>query len=904
MDMVPVAAAAPYAAADADMTWRLRHILETQLRDRDERLWKLYTEIELPLVSVLVTMERTGLALDPTVLRDLSHDLGLRLQAIEQQIYDAVGHHFNINSPIQLGKILFEELHLPGARKTKTGYSTDAQVLEGLRGAHEVVNLVLEYRQLAKLKSTYADTLPDQINATTGRVHTNMNQTIAATGRLSSVNPNLQNIPVRTSLGRHVRTAFVAGETDGEPAVLLSADYSQIELRILAHVSRDPRLLAAFANDEDIHAATAADVFGVPQPDVTGAMRRIAKCVAVDTLVFSDRGLMPIEALGQAGVDEFAPVRLMVSHQGEPIPATEFYNGGRQATIRIRTELGFCLEATPNHRVKAVSPTGEYGWRTLGELQERDWVALAVGSGVFGEDGQIAVEFARRQTVRGLDMPGQLSGGLARFLGYVAGAGYLNGRESSPTLTIWAESAEVVEDLDGLSREIFHRPPTHLPRKTGTQLRWYNSRMREFLAAMRLASRGADDSDKAVPGVILQAGRESLVQFLRGLFEGGAEVVANTVSFSTRSVELAHQVQLLLLGIGIVASVRTHSLRSKQGVYFDLRLHGKESLRRYLELVGFVSEQKQAQLASLVDSSGRLRDWTIPHQAGRIQRMFPRLSGSLRERLQLLVHRRNFDAAYSPPVSVRMVRRVLREYPHQHDPDYLALADLMMAPVFFDAIASVEPGEAEVRDLSVPDAHAYTANGFISHNTVNFGVIYGLSGFGLAERVPELNRSEADLFIKAYFERYHGVQEYLATTKKFAHEHGYVETLTGRRRLIPEIHAPNAHLRNAAERMAVNMPVQGLAADIIKIAMIRVQAELERRGLRSRMLLQVHDELLFEVPPSELELMRELAPRLMSEAMPLAVPVKVDVKVGSNWGELERVDEQEAAAIELTGLEL
>ncbi|HEX8729395.1 MAG TPA: DNA polymerase, partial [Ktedonobacterales bacterium] len=226
-------------------------------------------------VPVLARMELTGILLDQDFLRRMGSDLDEQLKALEQSIYAAVGHQFNINSPKQLGDLLFGELKLPHGRKTKTGYSVEAGVLDGFRGQHEVVDLILEYRQLSKLKSTYVDGLLELVNATDGRVHTSFNQTIAATGRLSSSNPNLQNIPIRTEVGRRIRRAFLADPG----AYLLTADYSQIELRILAHITHEPALVAAFEHDEDIHAATAAQLFKVALAEVTPDQRRLAKTV-------------------------------------------------------------------------------------------------------------------------------------------------------------------------------------------------------------------------------------------------------------------------------------------------------------------------------------------------------------------------------------------------------------------------------------------------------------------------------------------------------------------------------------------------------------------------------------------------------------------------------------------------
>jgi len=443
MTQVPVEKVSDYACADADMTLRLREVLERELKEQD--LWRLFAEVEMPLVPVLARMEMAGVALDVAALRDMSRQLGEQVTSLEEEIYTEVGHQFNIGSPQQLSVVLFEELHLPKSRRTKHGASTDAQVLEGLRGAHRAVDLILQYRQLTKLKSTYIDTLPALINPRTNRIHTTFNQTVTATGRLSSNDPNLQNIPVRSELGGQVRRAFIARDIGPDP-YLLAADYSQVELRILAHLCKDPSLLEAFHRDEDIHAATASQVFGVPIDEVTPEMRRRAK-------------------------------------------------------------------------------------------------------------------------------------------------------------------------------------------------------------------------------------------------------------------------------------------------------------------------------------------------------------------------------------------------------------------VF------------------------------------NFGVLYGLTGFGLSQR-EGIPREEANAFIETYFQKYACVKEWRESVIADTRKNGYAETIMGRRRYVPAISSANPQVRAAAERIAVNMPTQGTASDIIKVAMNRIDAEIEERGMKTKMLLQVHDELIFEGPAAELDDLREMVLRIMPASLDLAVPLKIDVKVGKNWGEL------------------
>ena len=436
------AALAQTAAHEAEVLMALRAALSKDLDERSVR--KLHDELELPLATVIAHMEFAGIAVDVDLLQRLTEEMAGRIGKIEGKIYEDVGHEFKINSPKQLGDILVNELGIPLTKKTKTGFSTDSSILEALTEAHPVIGHVLEYRQLTKLKSTYLDALPTKVNPLTHRIHTSFEQTGAATGRLSSNDPNLQNIPIRTDEGRKIRKAFVAGAPN---QVLLAADYSQIDLRVLAHLSQDEELCRAFRNEEDIHTFTASQLFDVAMDGVTAAMRRTAK-------------------------------------------------------------------------------------------------------------------------------------------------------------------------------------------------------------------------------------------------------------------------------------------------------------------------------------------------------------------------------------------------------------------------------------------------------TVNFGIIYGVTAHGLEQRT-DLDFKEAADFIENYFETYAGVREYTEKTKQFAHEHGYVETLLGRRRYLPELQASNYNVRQAAERMAINMPVQGTSADIIKVAMLHVAEQLAATGLPVRMLLQVHDELVFECDAAVVDASTDLVVPLMENAVALDIPVKVDAKAGASWDDME-----------------
>ena len=273
-DQVAIDQATEYAAEDAEVTMHLHRMLWPQV-EADPKLNAIYA-IEMPVAQVLFTMERTGVLIDAALLEKQSGELGVKILALEKKAFELAGQPFNLGSPKQIGEIFFDKMKLPVVKKTPSGApSTDEEVLQKLAEDYPLPKVLLDYRSMSKLKSTYTDKLPRMVNAATGRVHTNYGQAIAVTGRLASNDPNLQNIPIRTAEGRRIREAFIAPPG----RCIVSADYSQIELRIMAHISKDPALLAAFAAGEDVHRATASEIFGTPRAEVTSEQRRYAKVI-------------------------------------------------------------------------------------------------------------------------------------------------------------------------------------------------------------------------------------------------------------------------------------------------------------------------------------------------------------------------------------------------------------------------------------------------------------------------------------------------------------------------------------------------------------------------------------------------------------------------------------------------
>jgi len=347
MDQVPVSLVGEYAGEDALVPVLLRPILARRLAQ--ESLDRLFRDVETPLIGVLAEMEFWGVRVDVDRLGELSRQYGQRMEALEEEIYALAGRRFNISSPKQLQEVLFEQRGLQPLKRTKTGSSTDAQVLEELAAQDPLPAKILQYRQYAKLKSTYVDALPQMVHPGTGRIHASFHQVVAATGRLSSSDPNLQNIPIRTEEGREIRSAFVPGQSGWQ---LLSADYSQIELRILAHFCRDERLCEAFARDEDIHARVASQIFGVPLEEVTPEMRRRAKAVNFGVIygqtafgLSKQLGIPPEEAAqfidtyfgGYPRIEEFLRQTLAECHQTGYVRTIL---GRRRAVEGVRPDAG------------------------------------------------------------------------------------------------------------------------------------------------------------------------------------------------------------------------------------------------------------------------------------------------------------------------------------------------------------------------------------------------------------------------------------------------------------------------------------------------------------------------------------------------------------------------------------
>jgi len=353
MAALPVERVSAYACEDADACFRLVNVLSRELEAAE--LTALFRDVEMPLVGVLVRMERAGVHIDTEALDAMSRGLGDSMARLEHEIEESAGVPFNVNSPRQVGEVLFDRLKLPRGRRTRDGYSTDIEVLEGLAALHPLPRLLLAYRQAAKLKSSYVDSLPRLVDPETGRVHATFHQTIAATGRLSASDPSLQNIPIRSEEGRAIRRAFVA---EGARGLLASFDYSQIELRLLAHLSHDPVLTEAFRVGGDVHANTAARLFGVPPDQVTAAQRSQAKVVNFGIIygmgsVRLARELALSRALATAFIDEYKRTHSGVASYLEQVLSQARERGYVETILKRRRPLPGLKDANDGRRADA-----------------------------------------------------------------------------------------------------------------------------------------------------------------------------------------------------------------------------------------------------------------------------------------------------------------------------------------------------------------------------------------------------------------------------------------------------------------------------------------------------------------------------------------------------------------------
>jgi DNA polymerase-1 len=853
MSQVPVEKVSDYACEDADTTLHLKYILEPQLVEHD--LEEIFSNLELPLIPVLADMEMAGVKIDTEFLRKLSIDYEKNLQEMTEQIYELAGGEFNINSPKQLGEVLFDKLKLPKSKKTKTGYSTDENVLNTLARHHELPALILEYREFAKLKSTYTDALIDLINPHTGRLHTSFNQAVTATGRLSSSNPNLQNIPVRTERGREIRRAFIA---EGNDKVLLVADYSQIELRILAHLSKDERLVEAFAKDEDIHAYAASLVFGVPVEEVTPAMRSRAKTMNYGIVY----GIGAMRLSNELKID-IHEAQAFIDNYFQTYAGVKTYF---DRTIQEATKKGYVTTLMGRRRYVPEIHANDRNTREFGKR-------IAINTPV---QGCLPYE-TRVLTTEGYRPIGEL---------------YHEGRSD---LQVWTGTA--FAPFFALNRGPCELAELEL--ENGYILRC--DTRHEVLVVTEEGYLWKQYQDITSEDYIcLTLPQEIEFGALRKVNYHYRPGVHNGIPLSIESLD-----ESFFYWLGFYCG--DGWLSSSPDRWILAYAFGKKADRYSLE-------QKVAECANYFESLGLNASVRYPSSNKAEVKIHSRGLVELLEKLGV-------DRS-----EIASTKRV---------PEFVFRSPLAMRKAFLLGVLDAD-GYAGGRGSSNPNIHLcqrklleelwllfrtvgvegklrgpYQHKGKISYRLDLIGGMLGRSlGFSECSSVRIPGMCAPAFIVKAFLQTVSHEQ-----LKQHSHKvlysrlrHGGVVSIYT---LAEMVKAAGAKLSTPlysfsklrrkrrlgvvedTYTLAVNHPSHSFdsegviskntAADLIKVAMLKIADYLESTNKKTRMVLQVHDELVFESPKDELEEITEELRRIMETALPMDVPIKVDINVGQNW---------------------
>jgi len=833
----------------------------------------LYEDVERPLIGVLAEMERHGIRVDQARLGEFSRELEVHLERTTKEIFGLAGEEFNIGSPKQLAYILFEKLKLPVVKRTKTGYSTDADVLEQLALGHELPARIIEHRTLAKLKSTYADALPTLVNPITGRIHTSFNQLVAATGRLSCL-PARSLINTQQGLvgieqvrpGDLVRTArgvrkVLAQQRTGVKAVVAL----HLSNGVILRCSPEHRLRSEGRWREAATVEVGEPLYMSFRPGLFGSQidLRVTPTAAYQTRKsprLPTTWSVPLaELVGYAMADGHIA---RSNYNGKPAKLVLAFGWHEDDLVRhFADSIRGLFGKEPTYRVSHTCPILEISGVDICGFFEQ------IGAG--GRSGVIQVPeslFAAPERV------------VAAFLrGYFEGDG--TARRAVSVRSVSRDMLEGVHhllSLFGVPSSIADGaadPRGYAPRHTLFVLgdrskRTFRDRI-GFLSGRKTADLAATIGRQSVksagelltlpdPGEILSARRPLLAAYrgADGRVPQAFSVFLHRFVAGRDTCPLPRAEQLVEALASRGAAVPAFLEEAVAGQYFEVRVRK------------IVYEPKVPMYDIAVDGEEYIADGIVVHNssAPNLQNIPVRTELGRRIRAAFVPEAgRRFLAADYSQIELRILAHVSGEeslieaFRRGEDIHARTASEVFGVPL--DAVTP------EQRDIA---------------KTTNFSVIYGVTAFGLS-RGLDISPKQAQEFLDRFFARHPKVKAYLARTVAEGRERGFVATLLGRRRYLPELRSGNPNLRGFGERMATNAPIQGTAADLVKIAMVRMAAELRAHRLETRMLLQVHDELLFEVPTGEVERLQALATLVMESAVSLDVPLRVDVKVGDDW---------------------
>jgi DNA polymerase I-like protein with 3'-5' exonuclease and polymerase domains/5'-3' exonuclease len=853
--------------------WQLWEMLPRALKEVG--LLALYEDLERPLVPVLAAMERHGIRVDPGRLADFSKELDLAIERLTREIFTLAGEEFNIGSPKQMARILFETLKLPPVRKTKTGYSTDADVLEQLALGHELPAKIIEHRTLSKLKSTYADSLPTLINPVTGRIHTSFNQLVAATGRLSClpagslVNTQRGLVGIETvRAGDLVRTCrgprrVLAAEMTGVKPVMAITLSTGIVLRCSPdHAFRTTGRWVEASDlkpDVPVYMSFTEGLFG------TSTALRVNRTAAYPT-----RKTPKLPTEWSADLAELVGYAMADGHiarsnyNGKPAQLVLSFDWPEQDLARhFSSAMERLFGKSPTYRKTRSCP--------VLLLSSMDVCGLIEQLGAGGTSKVIQVPpslfFAPRDIV-------------AAFLrGYFEGDG-----TASKTLSVRSVSRDMLEGVHHLL-SMFGIPSSIA--NGGEDPRGYAPRHTLIVLGDRSKRRFREQI-----GFISSKKRSQLDRLIG---KQSAKSCAEVLTLPTSD-------EILGVKAALYDSERRQNGAVSQALYVFMNKYAAGRVtctlpraERIINALEGSGEKAPSFLEEAVSGQYfevRVRSvaWEPPVPMNDIA-----VDGEQYVTDGIVVHNSSAPNVQNIPIRTELGRRIRAAF--VPDPGHLFVA-ADYSQIELRILAHVSGEESLIAAFRAgEDIHRRTAAevfgvelGQVTSEqrdvakTTNFSVIYGVTAFGLS-RGLSISPKEAHEFLTRFFARHPKVKAYLERTVAEGRERGFVQTLLGRRRYIPELKSGNPNLRGFAERMATNAPIQGTAADLTKIAMVRMAAALHAGGLRSRMLLQVHDELLFEAPEDEVPRLEALAREVMESAMALDVPLKVDIKAGADWAQ-------------------
>jgi uracil-DNA glycosylase family 4 len=865
---------APYAALDGAATLRLYHKLKVKLAK--EKLDPLFYKISAPTRTLLTDMSITGMCVDMKLAEKIDKRITKALKILEIQIYKIAGMTFNFTSTQQLSNMLFNRMKAPRQGLTKgNSIKCDKNVLKklSLREGHKYAELakkVMTHKLLVKAQSTYITQLRDYV-WDDGRVHSSYLQIGAATGRVSSVRPAVLNIP-KDKLIRMLYRASPGNK-------LIEIDVKSAEMRVIAILSNDQVLIDIIKSGKDIHKLTACEIFGISEDEVTDAQRSIAKCVASGSYIWTDNGLQMIDDVIPK-IEGFHKCKTKILSDIGLLSSKKSYYSKNRKVVDVTTKYGYEISPIVTDKLR-VFENNEYIWKDVKDLCVGDYVTLKVGAKVFGNNISIPnFDVIKNTNYIKLELPSVLTIDWAKFLGwYVSEGGMSSGKSGDINSgTVYISQSN---ENDFANKDIY----SMLTNLFGDRIRVNKTESDTIFSISSVDLNihlhsvcGNGSINKMIPKYILTSSKEFQIAFLQTLFEGDGTCVSKgtgaKISLTSKSKILIRQVQLLLLNFGII-TIMSSEYRKGYGKFWTVTIKNKIYGDIFRQEVGFPDYSvKNNKVSEWLDS---------PRNHMRGMTYIP-ITKKLANELNSVKYS---DTLYNVSVgncvlTEHKAKSLLSEGVDLGEgAKYLINNNIVCVPI----LNISKPRISDVYDFFEPTNKTLVVNGINCFDTINFGIIYGLSPFGLAVRLG-IDEDQAEKYIEMYFAKFVGVKKWLKDTVKFARANGYVISPFMRKRRLGDIKSDNQKEMKRAARQAMNGPVQGASADYVYTCLLRIDKQLKKHHLKSKLVNSVYDCAIIDCPSDEVDLVQKIALwafRYGIKCMP--IPFDADIEVSDAWGQ-------------------